>query len=225
MIASQLLAQEGGPPMLVDDAEVAEYKEWELNTSLNAAIDDKFHLGIPHLDLNYGIWPDVQFTVGAPLELTFNHTGVSSRMGEMNIGIKYLFMKEEDYFISAGTFPQIFIDDGIGFFAPLFLQKTFDRLLVGYGISYFIEEKRYDNLQSGFIVGYVLTDRLELMAEYLHQFNTYKHTGEIGYVNAGFRYDFTDSIILMGSFGTQVLDQSEEAREKFIGWLGIRSLF
>ncbi len=220
-----LTAQEGGPPMLVDDAEVADYREWELNTSVNYNINNNHQLGLPHIDLNYGIWPDVQFTIGAPLEFTFQRPEVSTGMGEMNIGIKYLFLKEENFPISAGTFPQFFIDDGIGFFMPLFIQKTFDKLLLGYGISYFIEEKRYDNLQMGFITGYQLTDRLELMAEYLHQRNLNMWEGDIGYINAGFRFNFTDSIILMGSFGTQVVDKSSEAREKFISWLGIRSLF
>lgn len=220
-----LYGQEGGPPMLVDDSEVADYKEWELNTSVNYNIDHKHHLGLPHIDLNYGIWPDVQFTIGAPLEFTFHRPEVSTRMGEMNIGVKYLFLKQDDFPFSAGTFPQIFIDDGVGFFMPLFIQRKVGRFLLGYGVSYFIEEKRYDNLQMGVITGCQVTDRLELMLEYLHQHNMQMWSGNIGYANGGFRFNFTDSIILMGSFGTQVLDKSDAPREKFISWLGIRSLF
>lgn len=219
-------AQEGGPPMLTDDARVADYKEWELNTSINTSYTDHLELSTPHIDLNYGILPNLQLKAEAPFVLTFDreNSAVPS-IGEIIVGVKYRFLDEEKYFISAATFPQYSINEHRGLFIPVFLEKTIGQFLFGTGIGYFFGEQRQNRLDLGAIIGFKPTEDFDLMLEYMINQNFYTDPGTKGYLNIGFRQSISKHFSIMGSFGTQVVTPSGGQREYFISWLGLQTLF
>lgn len=120
-------AQEGGPPMLTDDARVTEWKEWEINTSVNTSVTNHLLLSLPHVDVNYGLLRKLQLKAEAPLLLQFKDHKTQSRVGEVIVGVKYRFLDEEKNFISAATFPQVYLHGSKGYLLPVFIEKTIGR--------------------------------------------------------------------------------------------------
>lgn len=226
ILALMANAQEGGPPMLVDDARVADYKEWELNTSVNTSIVNKLALSVPHIDLNYGIYPGLQLKVEAPFIINFNNGGkIITELGEVNAGIKYQIINEEKQFVSAAIFPQYSFNVNRGLLVPLFIEKTFDKFLVGTALGYFWGDNNHRHSEYGAIVGYRPKDNWNLMAEYFSNTDHRLVKGTSGYANVGLRWLFGDNFMIMGSFGTQVVTPKYIQREKFISWIGIKNLF
>ncbi|HTO37935.1 MAG TPA: hypothetical protein VL021_05885 [Brumimicrobium sp.] len=225
-IAHFLQAQEGGPPMLTDDAQVADFKEWELNTSFNTSLKGYWELSTPHIDLNYGLFHNVQLKIEAPLLLGFPEKGrVDVGIGEIIGGIKWRFLDEDLHFVSAATFPQYTFNETKGFYLPVFFEKTVGNFLGGIAVAYFFGESQHNHSEVGALFGYTPTDNLSLMLEYYSYQNYHEIRGMNGYVNTGFRYLFSDNFMLMGSFGTQVNGPTGEVKERFISWIGIKNLF
>jgi len=50
-----------GPPFVTDDPETVEYRHWEFYFAAEYSNDkDGFSGTAPHLEINYGVWPNVQ---------------------------------------------------------------------------------------------------------------------------------------------------------------------
>ncbi|HTO15602.1 MAG TPA: hypothetical protein VLZ83_07515 [Edaphocola sp.] len=153
-LSSNLFAfgQEGGPPMFTDDARVADYKEWELNPSIQILVTDHLTLSAPHIDLNYGVLPNLQLKVEAPLLLDFKQTqSTEMSLGVLNIGIKYRFMDEEKYFISGATFPQYNFTVDKGLLIPVFFEKTIGSVLFGIANAYFLGDSNNYRYEFGIL--------------------------------------------------------------------------
>lgn len=219
-------AQEGGPPMLTDDARVADYKEWELNTSFLISVTDHVQVATPHLDLNYGLLPNLQLKIEAPLWMDFKKgQSVDVEVGDVIAGVKYRFMDEEKSFVSMATFPQYTLHGERGFLLPVFVEKTYGKYLTGIGLGHFFGEKDSDRTEVGALVGFKHNPTLDLMVEYFYVKNHFGNHGSNGFVNLGFRQDLTDNFVVLASFGTQVVTPSGAERERFISFIGLRSLF
>jgi hypothetical protein len=125
-----------GPPFRTDDPEPVEYKHWEVYVASQGSSDqDGISRTAPHIEVNYGILPNVQLHLLAPLEYVKpegrpSHYGY----GDTELGAKFRFVQEMDLCPQVGTFP-IFIlptgneDKGLGtgevqVFVPLWLQKS-----------------------------------------------------------------------------------------------------
>src|SRR5690554_4202387 len=156
--------QEGGPPMYSDDARVADYKEWEINTSFNTVISRPSEFSIPHIDLNYGVYHDLQLKIEAPLIMTVAQGEKTVfGIGEIGAGFKYRFLDEEKYYISAATLPQYFFNgDNDGMLIPVFLERTFGKFLLGPGVGYFFGEQANNHIEIGSLVGYKPIEKLDL---------------------------------------------------------------
>lgn len=222
LCGGSLIAQEGGPPMLTDDARVTDLKEWEMNTSINTSVAGHLTLSVPHIDLNYGILPRLQLKVEAPLLVEFSNRKGVGRVGEIVAGVKYRFFDEEKHFVSAATFPQIYFHENKGYLIPLFVEKTLGKFLVGQGWGYFIGDRQPNNFQWGSIAGFRATEKLHLMVEYFLQKDDGREKDS--YLNAGFRYPLSGTFTLMASFGSQISGKPDE-REKFISWIGVQTIF
>lgn len=221
-----LYGQEGGPPMLTDDARVADFKEWEINTSINTSLTDRWVLSVPHIDLNYGLTETVQLKIEAHLWIDLHDKkNPNVSIGEIIFGVKWRIIGEEEHFVSVATFPQYTFNQVKGFYMPVFVEKTFGKFLTGIAVAHFFGESRQNHSELGALFGYKPVEELDLMVEYYTYQNYYDIKGMNGYVNAGFRYAFTDNFMLMGSFGTQVNYPTGETRERFISWLGVKTLF
>jgi hypothetical protein len=125
-----------GPPFRTDDPEPAEYKHWEVYVASQGSFDrDETSLTAPHLEINYGIFPNVQIHLIAPFEHV-KPEGEPSHYGfaDMELGAKFRFIQETDLCPQVGAFPIVVLptgdkDKGLGSgevqaFLPLWVQKS-----------------------------------------------------------------------------------------------------
>ena len=139
-----------GPPFTTDDPEPVEYQHWEVYLASQVAHDKDGWSGTsPHLEVNYGVLPNVQLHLIAPVSFVApSHEPSRFGYGETELGVKYRFFEETDYFPQIGTFPLIEVPTGdrkrgLGngheqIFLPLWLQKSFEPWTTYGGAGYWI---------------------------------------------------------------------------------------
>ncbi len=126
-----------GPPFLTDDPEPVEYRHWEAYLAGTVERTKIERTGtLPHIEINYGLVPDVQVHLIAPETFIHSQDGSSAySYGDTEAGIKYRFIHETQFMPQVGTFPQVELPtgdskEGLGngkaqLFFPLWLQKSF----------------------------------------------------------------------------------------------------
>ncbi len=125
----------GGPPFITDDPEPVDYKHWEFYLAHMYTNDKNGISGTaPHIELNYGVIPNVQLHIIAPL--AYNKPKGEPMLygfGDLELGVKYRFVQETDTRPMVGIFPLIHLPTGnesrgLGngeaqFFLPIWFQK------------------------------------------------------------------------------------------------------
>jgi hypothetical protein len=125
-----------GPPFRTDDPEPVEHHHWEfyLGSQITNAPEDVSGTA-PHVEINYGIFPETQLHVIVPLFINHPQTGNSAYgAGDMELGLKYRLVKEKSSIPQIGVFPLLEVptgnaDKGLGagntqLFLPIWLQKS-----------------------------------------------------------------------------------------------------
>ena len=132
---SQAALAAGGPPWRTDDPEPVEFGHWELYiASQGSYSQDETAFTAPHVELNYGLVPDVQIHLIAPFEYV-RPAGERAQYGyaDMEVGAKVRFLQESEYSPQAGTFPLVVLPTGsaktqdarhVQVFLPLWFQKS-----------------------------------------------------------------------------------------------------
>jgi hypothetical protein len=177
------LAAVAGPPFLTDDPEPVDYQHWEFYVaSMHTETDSGWTGTAPHFELNYGVVPDVQLHVLAPL--SYDAPSVSAAhygYGDTELGVKYRFIQEDGLRPQIGIFPLIEIPsgsevDGLGTgrlhaFLPLWLQKSYGGWTVygggGYGINPGLGNENWGF--GGVVVQRQITKNFALGGEVYHQ--------------------------------------------------------
>ena len=125
-----------GPPFVTDDPEPVEYKHWEFYVASIYAQDKDERSGTaPHLEINYGVWPNVQLHMIAPFVYVKPNDGSSQYgFGDLELGAKVRFVQETDSIPMVGIFPLIEVPTGdssrgLGngqaqIFLPIWIQKS-----------------------------------------------------------------------------------------------------
>jgi hypothetical protein len=126
-----------GPPYTTDDPETVEYQHWEVYLASQAEHDKDGWSGTsPHLEVNYGAFPNLQLHLIAPVSFNaLSHESSHFGYGDTELGVKYRFFEETDELPQIGTFPVIELPSGnrkLGLgtghtqvFLPIWLQKSF----------------------------------------------------------------------------------------------------
>jgi hypothetical protein len=125
-----------GPPFRTDDPEPVEYNHWEVYLASQGSFNhDERSLTAPHVEINYGVFPNVQLHLLAPLEYV-KPEGQPSQYGygDTELGVKFRFIQETESCPQVGTFPIFLLptgneERGLGsgetqVFLPLWLQKS-----------------------------------------------------------------------------------------------------
>jgi hypothetical protein len=121
-----------GPPFLTDDPEPTETGHWEIYAPLIEA-DGKGSdfSGAAGVELNYGAAPDLQITLGLPIDYAHDAAGWHSGTGDFEVSAKYRFYRDEQAGLSIAVFPGITLptaSNGLGAgqvtgFLPVWIQK------------------------------------------------------------------------------------------------------
>lgn len=137
LLVSIARSAHAGPPYTTDDPEPVTYRHWELYLATQHVRDGAGWSGTaPHLEVNYGVAPDVQLHVITPLAYSAprgepSHYGY----GDTELGVKLRLLHEGKWVPQIGTFPFVEVptgrrDRGLGngatqVFVPLWVQKSF----------------------------------------------------------------------------------------------------
>ena len=128
-----------GPPFFTDDPEPVEHLHWEVYIASQSAHDKQEGTSgtLPHVEVNYGLIPDMQIHAIVPMAYSAPHVGPSQYgLGDMELGIKYRLVHEDDrgWTPQVGAFPLVDLPTGdsqrglgegrIKIFFPIWIQKS-----------------------------------------------------------------------------------------------------
>jgi hypothetical protein len=147
---SIITAAFAGPPFRTDDPEPVEYRHWEAYVASQGSFDrDETSLTAPHIELNYGVFPNIQIHLIAPFQYV-KPEGEPSHYGyaDMELGAKFRFIQETDLYPQVGAFPIVILptgdkDKGLGSgdiqaFLPIWVQKSWGSWKMYGGGGYWI---------------------------------------------------------------------------------------
>ncbi len=135
----------------------------------------------PHLELNYGVFPDVQFHLLAPLEYVHSADGTHYGYSDTEFGVKYRFVEETESLPQIGVFPLVELptgnqNDELGtgraqVYLPLWLQKSWGRFTsyAGGGFWYNPGVGQKNWIFEGWEVQYDFSEVVTLGCEFFHQ--------------------------------------------------------
>jgi len=208
----------GGPPFLTDDPEPVDYQHWEFYVaSMHTQTGSDWAGTAPHFEVNYGVLPDVQLHMIAPLAYDAPASGSSHYgYGDTELGIKLRFLQETNYLPQAGIFPLVEVpsgssSDNLGaghwqVFLPVWLQKSWGSWTAYGGGGYWINSFNNDR-NSGFVGGVLqkqITKNVLLGAEVYHETATEDEPANTAF-NIGTVIDLSESHHLMFSAGRSIV--------------------
>lgn len=134
LLAGACASVHAGPPFVTDDPEPVDYRHWEINTAVTGAWHGgQASFGVPSIDINYGIAPDVQLHA-QPRYSVERDTGTQKGIDDTEVGVKYRFYdyKLDDRSFMLGVYPLYQLATGTkrlgpdrgthGVFLPLWAQ-------------------------------------------------------------------------------------------------------
>lgn len=139
-----------GPPYLTDDPEPVEYKHWEVYVASIFFKEQEAWTGTgPHLEVNYGPFPNVQIHIIAPMAFDALNQGPNNYgYGDTELGIKLRFVQEDNWLPQIGTFPLLEVPTGshdrnlggghVQTFLPLWAQRSIGKWTAYGGGGYWI---------------------------------------------------------------------------------------
>jgi len=219
-----------GPPFRTDDPEPVEYGHYEFYTFYSGThVNGDTSGARPGFELNYGLIPDGQFHVVAPLAFDSPVSGPSQfGVGDTELGFKYRFIQEDEkgWRPMIGVFPFLEVptgdrSSGLGAghwraYLPLWGQKSFGDWTTygggGYWINHGGDTIDKDYWYFGWLLQRKVLDKLVIGAELFRQTaNTIGGKDSSGF-NFGAIYDFDDHNHLLVSIGRGLQNASDTNR-------------
>ena len=225
---------QAGPPFITDDPEPVDLDHWEI---FLATQDQRTAAGwtgtSPHVENNYGAFPDVQLQCQIPIAFDRPVSGPSQvGLGDLEVAVKWRFIHETD------SCPQLAIYPGVTFptgdhqrglgeghgqvFLPLWMQKTLGAWCSFGGAGYWINpgagNRNYWYM--GLALLRQLTDGLAIGGELFHTTpNAIGASSSSGFT-LGAIYDLTEHLHLMASAGRDFTGP-----DLFLGYAAIQLTF
>jgi hypothetical protein len=207
-----------GPPFMTDDPEPVDYQHWEFYiASQHTKTIDGWSGTAPHVELNYGVVPNLQLHLIAPLAYAAPNDGSTHYgYGDTELGVKFRFIQETEHLPQVGIFPLLEVptgseSDGLGSghvqaFLPVWVQKSFGDWTAygggGYGINPGVGNENWGF--GGLVVQRHVMKNVLLGAEVYHR--TAMETGSRSDTafNLGTVIDFTEHQHLLFSAGRSI---------------------
>jgi hypothetical protein len=126
-----------GPPFQTDDPEPTPYRYYEIYVNSQSSHDgDVFSGTFPTLEINYGLMPNVQFSVDVSTAVGHApRTSWDAGLGDTGIGLKVRFIQQSTWVPDVSFYPSVVLPTGdakLGLgggqtktFLPLWAQKDF----------------------------------------------------------------------------------------------------
>ena len=220
-----------GPPFRTDDPIPVDYLHGEIYLFSTGTHDEGGTGGVgPAVEFNYGILPDAQFHVIAPMAYDAPQDGMSHfGYGDTEAGLKYRLVHETDVLPAIGVFPLVEIptgdkDKGLGngkaqYFLPLWLQKDFGKWTTYGGGGYWINpgSGNKDYWFSGMLLQYSFSDAFYLGGEIFYQTADTVDDGDSSGFNVGGSIPLPGSLQLLYSAGRGLTNTSSNKFSYYVG--------
>jgi len=207
-----------GPPFLTDDPEPVEYQHWEVYIATQYMHDrDQDSATLPHLEINYGIMPNVQIHLIAPLVYVKPEgSGSQYGYGDTELGVKYRFIQETDHIPQVGIFPLIELPTGdsnedLGngktqYFLPIWLQKSWGAWTTYGGGGYWINpgEGNKDWWQFGWLIQRDINKALTLGTELYYKTASASNSNDTTGYTVGAVINVTENHHVLLSLGQDI---------------------
>ena len=208
-----------GPPFLTDDPQPVDYRHWEFYVASQHAetAGGNWSGTAPQFELNYGVVPNVQLHLIAPLAYDAPSAGSTHYgYGDTELGMKCRFLQESERVPQAAIFPIFEVptgdeSEGLGgghmkVFLPVWLQKSAGDWTVygggGYGINPGAGNENWGF--GGVVVQRQVTKSVSLGTELCHRTATETGGRDDTLFNAGTTVDFTEHQHLCFSAGRSI---------------------
>lgn len=207
-----------GPPYRTDDPETVDYQHGEFYVASQYANDkDGVSSTAPHVEVNYGVLPNVQLHLLAPFGYERARGGPTLYgFQDLELGVKYRFVQESDHFPMVGIFPIVHLPTGnesrgLGngktqLFLPLWLQKSWGSWQTYGGGGYWINPGT-DNQNYwyfGWVVQREIAKWITVGAELFYQTPPVRYSEyQTGYT-MGATINFTENHHLLCSTGNDI---------------------
>jgi hypothetical protein len=230
------MSASAGPPFRTDDPEPVEYGHYEFYTFSSGTVVNGDTSGVaPAWEFNYGIIPNGQFHIVAPIAFD-SPSGGSSQFGygDTELGFKYRFIEEDKTGSRPmiGVFPFLEIPTGdesrglgaghVRAFFPLWLQKSFGDWITygggGYWVNHGGDTLDRDYWFFGWLLQRKVTEKLVIGGEIFHQTATEIDGKDSTGFNIGAIYDFDEHNHLLMSLGTGI--QNASSTNTFSWYIG-----
>jgi Putative MetA-pathway of phenol degradation len=173
-----------GPPYQTDDPDPTAYRHYEIYMygSYDADTSHAVNMQLPSLEVNYGLMPNVQFSVSLPFSgVSAPGTPFTAGFGDAEVGLKVRFVQEGNGRPQVAFYPSVDLPTGsvaagLGnglprVFLPIWLQKTNGAWTYfgGGGVQHNPGPGNRDYTFTGFAATRSVRDGLDIGAEIYHQ--------------------------------------------------------
>ena len=206
-----------GPPFKTDDPEPVEYHHWEFY----AASEQEFTKGetnatCPHFEVNYGLAPNLQVHLVAPLGYVHSAGGTRYGYSDTEIGAKYRFIQETETVPQVGVFPMVEIPTGdetkqLGagrtqVYIPAWAQKSWGKLTsyAGGGFWYNPGPGRRNWIFAGWEAQYDFSAVITIGGELFYQTADVQDSGSSEGFNVGGIINLNENYHILFSLGHSI---------------------
>jgi hypothetical protein len=105
---------QAGPPFLTDDPVPVDFRHWEFYLASQWEASHGAATGTaPHIEVNYGAFPEMQLHMIVPAAVAWMAgMETSYGLGDIEVGVKYRFVEESDWCPQVGAFPLLELPTG-----------------------------------------------------------------------------------------------------------------
>jgi hypothetical protein len=220
----------GGPPFVTDDPEPVEYQHWEVYLASQYQHEPDGAGGtLPHVEVNYGVMPNLQLHLIAPD--AFDAPSGAARhfgYGDTELGAKYRFLEEAGNQPQVGVFPLVELPTGdstrgLGsghtqVFLPVWLQKSFGPWTTYGGTGYWINPGAGNRNWwfTGWLVQRQVVPSLAVGAEIFHETAQSEGGESDTKMNFGLTWDLSDAYHVLASVGPTL--QGPRGYQAYLGF-------
>jgi hypothetical protein len=203
-----------GPPFRTDDPQPVDYLHWEFYVASMQQFDHQTtNATLPHFEVNYGVVPNVQLHLVAPLGYVHASDATHYGYSDMELGMKYRFVDETETVPQVGVFPLVELPTGnasdqLGagkaqVYFPVWIQKSWGNWTTygGGGFWYNPVPGQQNWMFTGWELQYDCSKTVTLGGELCYQTaNAPDADGSMSF-NVGGYINFDESNHLLFSFG------------------------
>jgi hypothetical protein len=223
-----------GPPWRTDDPATVVYRHWEVYLASTGSVGRQdLEMTAPHVEVNYGVLPDVQLHAVAPFALVDPASGRSQYgYADTEVGAKLRFVHEDAVLPQLGFFPLVLLptgneerglgDGAVQALLPLWIQKSWGAWTTygGGGYQFRIGDEHRQSWSVGWQVQRTLSESVTIGIEAYHQSAADGEETGSTLINAGAVLDLSAAHHILVSLGRDV-----EAAHTSVFYLGFQWAF